>query len=115
MLAAPFHLQGAKDAAPYGYGRDGNPTWSAVERAIGELDGGETVLFGAGMAAVCAVLEPALGPGDVLVVVEDGYSGVRGVARDRLAPRGVEVRFVPTDSEAIARSTAVQVGFPSRP
>src|SRR6185436_20172735 len=98
---APFHLSGAADAAPYGYGRDGNPTWSAVEAALGELDGAETVLFPSGMAALCAVLEPALGPGDVLVAVQDGYPGVRGVARDRLAPRGVEVRLVPTDTEAI--------------
>ena len=119
VLAAPFHLQGAKDAAPYGYGRDGNPTWTGVEQAIGELDGGETVLFPAGMAAVCAVLEPALGPGDVLVVVQDGYPGVRGVARDRLAPRGVEVRFVPTDTDAIvaacAGATLAWIETPSNP
>jgi cystathionine gamma-lyase len=101
VLAAPFHLSGDKDAAPFGYGRDGNPTWSQVERALGALDGAECVLFASGMAALCAVLEPALGRGDVLVAVRDGYPGVRGVAADRLAPRGVEVRLVPTDTEAI--------------
>ena len=35
VLAAPFHLQGAADAAPYGYGRDGNPTWTGVEPRSG--------------------------------------------------------------------------------
>ena len=119
VLAAPYHLQGAKDAAPYGYGRDENPTWSAVEAAIGELEGARAVLFSSGMAAVCAVLEPALAAGDVLVAVEDGYPGVRAVARDRLAPRGVEVRLVPTDTAAITAAcdgaTLVWVETPSNP
>src|SRR5215210_4272806 len=101
VLAAPYHLMGDKDAAAFGYGRDANPTWSAVEAALGALEDAESVLFASGMAALCAVLEPALGAGDVLVAVRDGYPGVRGVASDRLAPRGVEVRFVPTDTAAI--------------
>jgi cystathionine gamma-lyase len=119
VLAAPFHLRGAKDAAPYGYARDANPTWSVVEAALGELEDAEAVLFSSGMAALCAVLEPALGAGDVLVAVRDGYPGVRGVATDRLAPRGVEVRFVPTDTDAIAAACAgakvVWVETPSNP
>jgi len=119
VLAAPFHLQGAKDAAPYGHGRDANPTWSAVEAAIGTLEDAGAVLFSSGMAAACAVLEPLLGAGDVLVAVQDGYPGVRGVAKDRLAPRGVEVRFVPTDTEAIvaalAGATLVWIETPSNP
>jgi cystathionine gamma-lyase len=101
VLAAPFHLRGETDAAPYGYGRDGNPTWTAVEAALGALEDSESVLFSSGMAATSALLEPALGAGDVLVVTRDGYPGVRGIATGRLAPRGVEVRFVPTDTEAI--------------
>ena len=119
VLAAPFHLSGEKDAAPYGYARDANPTWSVVEAALGALEDAEAVLFSSGMAAVCAVLEPALGAGDVLVAVRDGYPGVRGVAGDRLAPRGVEVRFVPTDTAAIAAAcpgaTLVWVETPSNP
>ncbi len=119
VLAAPFHLQGAKDAAPYGYGRDGNPTWTGVELALAQLEDAETVLFSSGMAAVCAVLEPALGAGDVLVACRDGYPGVRGVAADRLAPRGVEVRLVPTDTAAIVAAcegaTMVWIESPSNP
>jgi cystathionine gamma-lyase len=119
VLAAPFHLIGEKDAAPYGYGRDGNPTWTAVEAALGALEEAESVLFSSGMAAVCAVVEPMLGAGDVLVVVEDGYPGVRNVANDRLAPRGVELRFVPTDTDAIVAAcdgaTLVWVETPSNP
>jgi cystathionine gamma-lyase len=101
VLAAPYHLRGEADAAAYGYGRDANPTWSSVEAALAGLEDAECVLFSSGMAALCAVLEPALRPGDVLVAARDGYPGVRAVARDRLEPRGVEVRLVPTDTEAI--------------
>jgi cystathionine gamma-lyase len=119
VLAAPFHLRGETDAAPYGYGRDGNPTWTAVEAALGALEDAESVLFASGMAATSALIEPALGSGDVLVVTRDGYPGVRGIATDRLAPRGVEVRFVPTDTEAIVAActgaTLVWVETPSNP
>ena len=90
-----------------------------MEAALGELEDAECVLFSSGMAAVCAVLEPALGAGDVLVAVRDGYPGVRGVARDRLEPRGVEVRLVPTDTDAIVAAcdgaTLVFVETPSNP
>jgi cystathionine gamma-lyase len=119
VLAAPFHLQGDRDAAPYGYGRDENPTWSALETALGTLDGGEATVFASGMAAVSAVLFSVLRPGDVLVAAGDGYPGVRAVARERLAPSGVDVRLVPTDTEATVAAAAgarlVWVETPSNP
>ena len=101
VLAAPFHLSGASDASRYGYGRYANPTWTAYERALGELEGGEAVLFSSGMAAAAAVLVPALQPGDVVVVPGDGYPGVTAIATDQLRPRGVEVRVVPSDEAAV--------------
>src|SRR5829696_7123206 len=45
VLAAPYHLRGDAHSTPYGYGRDANPTWTHLERAIGELDGGRCVVF----------------------------------------------------------------------
>jgi cystathionine gamma-lyase len=118
VLAAPYHLRGAADAAPYGYGRDQNPTWTNLERAIGELDGGEAVVFSSGMAAVSAVVLPRLRPGDVLVAPHDGYPGIRKIGDD-LVSRGVEVRFVHTRTEEIvdaaAGATLVWVETPSNP
>ena len=105
VLAAPYHLRGAADAAPYGYGRDENPTWTNLERAIGELDGGEALVFSSGMAAVSAVVLARLGPGDVLVAPRDAYPGIRRLGED-LAARGVEVRFVNTRTEEIVEATA---------
>jgi cystathionine gamma-lyase len=118
VLAAPFHLSGAADASPYGYARYANPTWSAYEAALGELEGGEAVLFSSGMAAVAAVLS-ALVAGDVLVVPGDGYPGVTQIAEQRLVARGVEVRVVATDAEqiaaALAGATLVWIETPSNP
>jgi cystathionine gamma-lyase len=99
--AAPFHLSGPSDASPYGYARYANPTWSAYEAALGDLEGGEAVLFSSGMAAVAAVLLAGLAPGDVVVVPGDGYPGVTSIATDQLRPRGIEVRVVPSDEAAI--------------
>jgi len=118
VLAAPYHLRGAKDSAPYGYGRDENPTWTRLESAIGSLDGGEAVVFSSGMAAVSAVVLPRLRPGDVLVAPRDAYPGIRKLADD-LAERGVEVRFVKTRTEEIVEAAAgaslVWVESPSNP
>ncbi len=104
VLAAPYHLRGDKDAAEYGYGRDGNPSWTHLERALGELDGGESTVFASGMAAVTAVLFSTLRSGDVLVACGDGYPGIRGLAEERLAPFGVETRFVPTGTAAVTEA-----------
>ncbi|MDX6723579.1 MAG: cystathionine gamma-lyase [Solirubrobacteraceae bacterium] len=119
VFAAPYHLQGPVDASRFGYGRYANPTWERLEAALGELEGGEVVVFASGMAAVSAVVIDRLRPGDVLVAPSDGYPGVRSIARDHLAPRGVEVRLVPTDHDAVLGATpgatVVWIETPSNP
>ena len=118
MLAAPYHLRGDPHATPYGYGRDANPTWTALERAVGGLDG-TGVVYSSGMAAVAAVVLPRLRPGDVLVACGDGYPGIRQIADNDLRPKGIEVRLVRTDTEAIVAAadgaTLVWVETPSNP
>src|SRR3990170_9002194 len=59
VFAAHYHLPG-EPTGPYAYGRDQNPTWTLLERAIAELeapgqDDAETVAFSSGMAAISAV------------------------------------------------------------
>ena len=39
------------------YGRYGNPTWSAFEEALGDLEGGRALAFASGLAAVATVLD----------------------------------------------------------
>ena len=96
VFAAPYHLRGDPDDSPHLYGRYGNPTWSRYERALGELEGAETILFASGMAAVSAVLLTSLGPGSSLVMAADCYMHARGLAQGHLRVQGVEVRLVPT-------------------
>jgi cystathionine gamma-lyase len=117
VLAAPYHLRGDKDAAPYGYGRDENPSWTHLERALGELDGGESTVFASGMAAVTAVLFSVLRGGDVLVACGDGYPGIRGLAAEHLEPLGVSVRLVPTAeiAGAVDGAALVWLETPSNP
>jgi cystathionine gamma-lyase len=119
VLAAPYHLRGDAHSTPYGYGRDANPTWTNLERAIGELDGGRSVVFASGMAAVAAVVLPRLRPGDVFVACGDGYPGIRKIAQLDLEPKGVEVQLVPTDTDKIVAAcegaTLVWVETPSNP
>jgi cystathionine gamma-synthase len=57
-----------------GYGRNGNPTWTALEDVVGALEGGRALAFASGMAAVAAVLD--LFPDRSVVVAPDVcYSG----------------------------------------
>ncbi|MEA2475169.1 MAG: cystathionine gamma-lyase [Thermoleophilaceae bacterium] len=118
-FASYFHLEGDADAAEYVYGRYGNPTWTLLEAALGELEGGHAVAFASGMAAVSAVLLPLLRPGDVLALPADGYPAVRGLAHGQLAECGVEVRAypaaAPVPDEVLAGARLVWVETPSNP
>ncbi len=96
VLSAPFHLGLPGEPTPTDYyGRADNPTWRALEAAIGELDGGGCVVFGSGMAAIAAVLRLGAARG-ALVLPSDGYYQARDLAYRELAPLGVEVREAPT-------------------
>ncbi|MGW0793799.1 cystathionine gamma-lyase [Streptomyces sp. NPDC002692] len=103
VFAAHFHLPG-DPTGPYTYGRDENPTWTLLERAIGELEapdqeGVTTLAFPSGMAAISAVLFSQLRAGDVVVLPDDGYQ-VLPLVREQLTSYGIEVRTAPTAGDA---------------
>ncbi|GAA2269601.1 putative cystathionine gamma-lyase [Streptomyces ruber] len=103
VFAAHFHLPG-EPTGPYTYGRDENPTWTLLERAIGELeapgrDDVETLVFPSGMAAISAVLFSQVRTGDVVVLPNDGYQALPLVRR-QLEEYGIEVRTAPTGGDA---------------
>lgn len=119
VLASAYHLAGDDvHGEVHGYLREGNPTWEAYERALGELEGGEAVVFGSGMAAASAVLLAAK-PGDVLVAPVDGYYGVRVLAEGHVAERGIEVRLVANTQAAMEAAaegaTMIVAESPSNP
>jgi cystathionine gamma-lyase len=117
VLSTTFHLGLPGDPTPVdSYGRADNPTWRALEAAIGELDGGECVVFASGLAAIAAVLRPA-GRDGALVLPSDGYYLARSLAHGELAPLGVEVREVPTASPLppLGGAALVLLETPSNP
>jgi len=96
VFAGPYHLSGDPSSSPFNYGRVHNPTWTGFERALGELEGGEAVVFASGMAATSAVMGSVLQPGDVMVLPADGYYTARRLAEGYLTRIGVKVRMAPT-------------------
>lgn len=99
VFAAHYHLAG-EASGPYTYGRDSNPTWDLLERAIGELEGGaEVVSFASGMAAVAGVLLSQVRAGDVVVLPDDCYQTTRAL-KERLESYGAVVRMGPTAGDS---------------
>jgi cystathionine gamma-lyase len=118
VFAAPFHL-GDRDPGEveYSYGRGDNPTWRALESALGELDGGECVLFPSGMGALATVLRTLLRAGDTVLAPADGYFLAGKLFEGELAH--LRVRFVPTvgpwTPEVVAGAALVLVETPANP
>jgi cystathionine gamma-lyase len=98
VFAGPYHLDAAGGPQPGvdGYGRTDNPTWRALEAAIGSLEGGGCVVFASGMAAICAVLFTVARPGRAVVLPSDGYYKTRALASSTLDALGIAVRQAPT-------------------
>lgn len=90
-----------RDGGQYGYGRWGNPTWSAFEEALGALEGGHAVAFSCGQAAAAALVA-SLTTGATVIYPTFSYNGTRGLLREledsgRLQLRPVDV----TDTAAV--------------
>ena len=64
------------------YQRYAHPTGVAAERALGELDGGEALLFSSGAGASTAVALALLEPGDTIAVAEGCYYGTTTLFRE---------------------------------
>jgi cystathionine gamma-synthase len=87
-LNSTFH-----EGGPVGYGRYGNETWSALEEAISVLEGGKTLLFSSGMAAISAVFS-LLPEGAVIVAASNGYQGTTTLLKKLHESEKLKVRFV---------------------
>jgi cystathionine gamma-lyase len=98
-----YHLAGDPSTSPYTYGRVHNPTWTLYENALAELEGGGSVVFASGMAAIAAVMGSVLRPRDVLVMPSDGYYTGRMLAQGYFSEIGIEVRTAPTAGNAQAK------------
>ena len=71
------------------YSRYSGPTLVEAERRLGELDGGEALLFASGSAATTSVLLALLAPGQRVAIAEGSYYGT-SVILGELARWGIE-------------------------
>lgn len=75
----------------YEYTRVGNPTVTALEKAVAALEGAEyAVAYSSGMAAIDVILRVLLKPGDHIVVSNDAYGGTYRLIQQVFTQWGVE-------------------------
>jgi cystathionine beta-lyase/cystathionine gamma-synthase len=103
------------------YSRTANPTRTALERAVAELEGGaEGIAFASGLAAIDAITD-LLEPGDHMVAADNLYGGTFRLFTTITRSHGIDVTFVAADDpEAFAtaisdRTRLVFVETPTNP
>lgn len=117
VLSSIYHPDAGE---PPAYARsEGNPTWAALEDAVGALEGGDAVAYASGIAAIDAVLAE-VPDGEPLVYPYDGYTGLRGLvgdlaARGRVEARPVEIADTDAVVEACDGAALLWVESPTNP
>ena len=98
LLATILASQGEPGDADYG--RGGNPTWAALEDALGAIENAQAVVFASGQAASMALMLALTRERDRILLPSDGYYNARALA-ERLQPHGAVP--VPVDQDDLAR------------
>ncbi len=89
----------------FDYARSANPTRSALESALGELEGGRATALASGMAATHALLTAVCGAGDHVVLPADLYGGTFRLVDKVLTRWGLSYTMVDqTDLDALERA-----------
>jgi cystathionine gamma-synthase len=84
------------------YGRYANPSWTAFETALGDLEGGRCLSYASGMAAVTAILD-LVAHGDTVVAPRHSYTGTLVTLQDLHLRGRVNAVFVDiTDTAEVA-------------
>jgi cystathionine gamma-synthase len=63
------------EPGPFHYARNAHPVGVEVERLLGEMEGGEALLFSSGMGATTALMLALLEPGQTVALAADAYYG----------------------------------------
>ncbi|NDB18857.1 MAG: cystathionine gamma-synthase [Actinobacteria bacterium] len=108
-----------REGGAYTYGREGNPTWAALEDALGAAEAGEAVVFSSGIAAINGVLD-LVPRGGTVVAPDHPYSGTAARLAELEAGGEVRVVRVPmpaTDTliDAAASADLVWLETPTNP
>lgn len=109
-LSSNYSFEGFGKPRQYDYARSGNPTRSALENALAELEhGAGGVVTSSGMSAVSLPLQ-LLQPGDLLIAPHDCYGGTYRLFTN-LAQRGqFELLYVDQSDDA-----AIEEAFSKNP
>jgi cystathionine gamma-synthase len=116
MIPASSFLLGGEQSYARG---EGTPTWIALEAVIGGLERGRSITFSSGMAAVAAVFDQ-LPVGAAVVVPDDCYQGVTGLAEDGAARGRWSLERLPLTAtagwvDACRRCDLIWLESPSNP
>jgi len=108
-----------RDGGGYGYGRWGNPTWTAFEEALGALEGGGAVAFSCGQAATSALVA-SLPLGATVVYPTGSYLGTRGLLLDlekigRIRLRPVDITETAAVVDQLGGADLVWLESPTNP
>jgi len=106
IVATSAYISAGPPVAARAYGRDGNPTWTALEDGLAQLEGATATIFASGQAAAMALML-SLAPGRSRIILpNDGYYNIGRLA-DRLSAFGTTpVRVDMLDLDAVRRELA---------
>jgi cystathionine gamma-synthase len=110
--AWPYDEHGEPGA--FTYQRYAHPTGAAAEDALGELEGGQALLFSSGTAAVTASVFALCKPGTTIALAAGAYFGT-GVTFAQFAPWGLNVVEFDQTGPPPADAEVVWVESPSNP
>jgi cystathionine beta-lyase/cystathionine gamma-synthase len=99
---ATFRHPALGKSTGFDYSRSGNPTRTALEETLAEIEGGARgFAFASGMAAIDCLFR-IFKPGDAVAVTEDLYGGTFRLLDKIFRPLGIDIIFVDTSQiEAI--------------
>ncbi|KPI84526.1 cystathionine beta-lyase-like protein [Leptomonas seymouri] len=101
---ATFVQPDIEEFGPYDYSRSGNPTRTAIETLVANLEGAHAAFaFSSGMAAL-QTLVTTLSAGDVILASSDLYGGMHRLLTQVTSCLGITVVFIPTwDLDAVRK------------
>lgn len=104
-----FVQESPGDHKGFDYSRGTNPTRDALQEAFAEIEGAKFGLaFASGLAAVQAVVQALLQPGDKVVVCDDVYGGTGRLFRKLFAKYQIEFQFLNMCDEAAVKAAVTK-------
>ena len=104
----------AGEPGAFVYQRYAHPTGAAAEQALGELEGGDALLYGSGTSAATACVFAFCRPGAKVALAEGAYFGT-GVTLSQFEPWGLQVAEYDQTGPPPADADVLWVESPANP